>query len=381
MNDRIKDNYFVFARLAILLALVAYSIMSHMEMSSGKTTGVSIRVLLLVSLFIGFMAVKELFSVPVRRYLTAAGMLTWALLISLEGKAFWVLGFFCGFEFLSLFPKLDYKWYFALLIGVFVETPATLPLRLVIILMLAILYVQHNYVVVDYRRRMKEDVLTEQSLKKDMREREVATRAELARSALLAENQILEERAKLSQTLHDKLGHNINGSVYQLEAVKVLMEKDPERAKEMVPAVIDQLRTGMDEIRAILRKERPEKKDLALLQLYKLCEDCNNKGVETEFEKEGDITQIPDDLWEVILDNAYEAVSNAMKYARCTRIDIRIVIMNRMVRCSIRDNGIGCKEVKDGMGISGMRQRVRAVGGTIDLETEAGFTVNMLLPL
>ena len=381
MNDRIKDNYFVFARLAILLALVAYSIMSHTEMSSGKTTGVSIRILLLVSLFIGFMAVKELFSVPVRRYLTAAGMLVWALLISLEGKAFWVLGFFCGFEFLSLFPKLDYKWYFALLIGVFVETPATLPLRLVIILMLAILYVQHNYVVVDYRRRMKEDVLTEQSLKKDMREREVATKAELARSALLAENQILEERAKLSQTLHDKLGHNINGSVYQLEAVKVLMEKDPERAKEMVQAVIDQLRTGMDEIRAILRKERPEKKDLALLQLYKLCEDCNNKGVETEFEKEGDITQIPDDLWEVILDNAYEAVSNAMKYARCTRIDIRIVIMNRMVRCSIRDNGIGCKEVKDGMGISGMRQRVRAVGGTIDLETEAGFTVNMLLPL
>lgn len=381
MNDRIKDNYFVFARLAILLALVAYSIMSHMEMSSGKTTGVSIRVLLLVSLFIGFMAVKELFSVPVRRYLTAAGMLVWTLLISMEGKAFWVLGFFCGLEFLSLFPKLEYRWYFTLLIGVFVETPASVSLRLVLILMLVILYIQHNYVVVDYRKRMKEDVLTEQSLKKDMREREVATKAELARSALLAENQILEERAKLSQTLHDKLGHNINGSVYQLEAVKVLMEKDPERAKEMVQAVIDQLRTGMDEIRAILRKERPEKKDLALLQLYKLCEDCNNKGVETEFEKEGDITQIPDDLWEVILDNAYEAVSNAMKYARCTRIDIRIVIMNRMVRCSIRDNGIGCKEVKDGMGISGMRQRVRAVGGTIDLETEAGFTVNMLLPL
>ena len=381
MNDRIKDNYFVFARLAILLALVAYSVMSHMEMSNVKTTGVSIRVLLLVSFFIGFMAVKELFSIPVRRYLTAAGMLVWALLISLEGKAFWVLGFFCGLEFLSLFPKLDYKWYFALLIGVFVETPAALPLRLVLILMLVILYVQHNYVVADYRRRMKEDVLTEQSLKRDMREREVATKAELARSALIAENQILEERAALSQTLHDKLGHNINGSVYQLEAVKVLMEKDPERATAMVQAVIDQLRTGMDEIRAILRKERPEKKDLALLQLYKLCEDCNNKGVETEFEKEGDIAQIPDTLWEVILDNAYEAVSNAMKYARCTRIDIRIVIMNRMVRCSIRDNGIGCKEVKDGMGISGMRQRVRTAGGTIDLETEAGFTVNMLLPI
>ena len=381
MNDRIKDNYFVFARLAILLALVAYSIMSHVEVSSEKTTGVSIRILLLVSFFIGVMAVKELFTIPVRRYFTAAGILIWALLISLEGKAFWVLGFFCGFEFFSLFPKLDYRWYFVLLIGVFAETPASLPLRLVLILLLTILYIQHNYVVVDYRKRMKEDVLTEQSLKRDMREREVATRAELARGALLAENQILEERAALSQTLHDKLGHNINGSIYQLEAVKVLMEKDPERSGQMVQAVIDQLRTGMDEIRAILRKERPEKKDLALLQLYKLCEDCNNKGVETEFEKEGDITQIPDNLWEVILDNAYEAVSNAMKYARCTRIDICIVVMNRMIRCSIRDNGIGCKEVKDGMGISGMRQRVRAAGGTLDFETEAGFKVTMLLPI
>lgn len=386
MKDKIKDNYFVFARLAILLALVAYSVMCHLEMmsrdmSNEPTTGVSIRVLLLVSLFIGFMAVKELFGIPVRRYLTAAGMLTWALLISMEGKAFWILGFFCGFEFLSLFPKMDYKWYFTLLIGAFAETPASLALRLVLILMLAILYIQHNYIVVDYRKRMKEDVLTEQSLKRDIREREVATKAELARSALIAENQILEERAALSQTLHDKLGHNINGSVYQLEAVKVLMEKDPERAGAMVQGVIDQLRTGMDEIRAILRKERPEKKDLALLQLYKLCEDCNNKGVETEFEKEGDITQISDELWEVILDNAYEAVSNSMKYARCTRIDIRIMVMNRMIRCSIRDNGIGCREVKDGMGISGMRQRVRAAGGTINLETEAGFTVNMLVPM
>ncbi len=386
MKDKIKDNYFIFARLAILLAIVGYGIMSHMEtgsekMSSDNTTGVSVRVLLLVSFFIGVMAVKELFSIRVRRYFTAAGMIIWALLISLEGKAFWLMGFFAGFEFYSLFPTMDYRWYFTLLIGVFLETPASLPLRLVLILMLAILYIQHNYIVVDYQKRMKEDVLKEQSLKRDMREKEVATREELARSALIAENQILEERAALSQTLHDKLGHNINGSVYQLEAVKVLMEKDPERAGAMVQGVIDQLRTGMDEIRAILRKERPEKKDLALLQLYKLCEDCNNKGVETEFEKEGDITQIPDALWEVILDNAYEAVSNAMKYARCTRIVIRIVIMNRMVRCSIRDNGIGCKKVKDGMGISGMRQRVRAAGGTIDLETEVGFSVNMLLPM
>ena len=52
-----------------------------------------------------------------------------------------------------------------------------------------------------------------------------------------------------------------------------------------------------------------------------------------------------------------------------------------MVRCGISDNGIGCKQLKDGMGISGMRSRVRGAGGTISFETESGFTVNMLLPM
>ncbi len=371
-----RNSYFIFVRLALLLVLSLCGVMNALNES-----GVSLRILLLVSFYIGLMAAKELFELPVRRILTALGALVCILLIYFEGMSFLLPAFFTVYEFLSLFPELDFRWYFVPLLGALVESPYGFAVQVTVAVMLAALYVQHNYVVEGYRKQMQEDVLTEQSLKKDIREREIATKAELKRSALLAENQILEERAALSQTLHDKLGHNINGSIYQLEAVKILMEKDPEKSGQMVQAVIDQLRTGMDEIRAILRKERPEKKDLALLQMYKLCEDCNNKGVETEFEKEGDITQIPDDLWEVILDNAYEAVSNAMKYARCTRIDIRIVVMNRLVRCSISDNGIGCREVKDGMGISGMRQRVRVAGGTIDFESEAGFRVSMLLPI
>jgi signal transduction histidine kinase len=164
------------------------------------------------------------------------------------------------------------------------------------------------------------------------------------------------------------------------------MDKDPEKARGMIQAVIDQLRTGMDEIRAILRKERPEKKQMALLQLYELCEDCNNKGVEAEFESEGDLSRITDSMWEVILDNAFEAVTNSMKYSKCNHIDIGIVVMNKMVRCTITDDGIGCDKIEDGMGISGMRKRIRESGGTIDFEsknesgTVKGFKVNMLLP-
>ena len=211
--------------------------------------------------------------------------------------------------------------------------------------------------------------------------KEMAVREERKKTFLMAENRILTERAELSQTLHDRLGHSINGSIYQLEAGKLLIDKDPEKTRAMLQAVIDQLRTGMDEIRAILRKERPEKKKMALLRLHQLCADCNAKGMEAELQTEGDLSAISDDLWEVLLDNCYEAVSNSMKYSKAKKIDLRISVMDQMVRCVVSDNGIGCSRITDGMGISGMRQRVRAAGGTIRFETESGFMVNMQMPL
>jgi len=218
-------------------------------------------------------------------------------------------------------------------------------------------------------------------LKRDLHEREYELREEISKGRLKVENQLLEERSRLSQTLHDKLGHSINGSIYQLEAIKLLMKKDPETAGTMIQAVIDQLRVGMDEIRMILRKERPEKYKLALLQLQQLCDECNQKGVKAQLFTEGELSKAPEKYLEIILDNAFEAVSNSLKYAGCTKIEIKIYIMNRMIRCSISDNGIGCKEVVDGMGIAGMRQRIREVNGTLNFETELGFTINMLLPL
>ena len=136
----------------------------------------------------------------------------------------------------------------------------------------------------------------------------------------------------------------------------------------------------MDEIRAILRKQHPKKYELAVLQLGKLCEECRDKGVETSLVTEGELSRVPEKYMEILLDNAYEAVSNSMKYAGCSRIKIEIHVLNQLVRCSISDNGRGCTEVVDGMGISGMCQRTRSVNGILNFETEMGFRINMLLP-
>ena len=378
MGEFLKDKYFILVRLILMFTLGMYGIIEAAKKSND--TGVSLKILLLVSFFVTFMALKELSERKWQILFLVGAAIVTALLIKIGGGSFILLADFLIYELLMFFNARLF-WYFVPYVTVFAKTSVGFLTQFLVITILILCYVQYIFIVSYYRKQMMEETKNQQGLKRDIEKREYATRVELNRNILESENKILEERAQLSQTLHDKLGHNINGSIYQLEASKVIMDKEPEKAKGMIQAVIDQLRTGMDEIRAILRKERPDKKQMALLQLYELCEDCNKKGVEAELDTEGELTKITADMWEVILDNAFEAVTNSMKYSKCKHIKISIIVMNQMVRCIISDDGIGCEKIVDGMGISGMRQRVRAIGGSIDFESEAGFKVSMLLPL
>ncbi len=244
------------------------------------------------------------------------------------------------------------------------------------------LYYQHYVVIkkyIDYTESLqhKEETLLATIDKQDLRHK-----GAIEKFLLVHENERLEEKGRLSQALHDKIGHSINGSIFQLEACKLLIDHRPEQTKEKLQHVIENLRGSMDEIRAILRKEKPKPGEMKFVQLKKLCTDFKMKyNITVSFKCEGDPNSIPDIVWGLLLDNTLEAFSNALKYAACDEISIHIFVYNRLVRCSIKDNGKGCRVIKEGMGLSGMKERIRMIGGTIDFTSEPGFEINMLMPL
>ncbi len=375
MGKFLKENYYILLRMILMLICLLYGLSETVTQ-----TGVPFGILLLVACCLSLMTLKELAEGRKRIPILAGAVLVNAALLSLSGSGFALLACFLGFELLSCF-HCGIPFYFLMYFLIPVDTAMGNLTEFLVVTLLIGFYLQHEFVVAGYEKAVREDTILQQGLKREYEFRESAAQAELQKNMVQAENRVLSERSALSQTLHDKLGHSINGSVYQLEAAKVLLDRDPQKSAGMIQSVIDQLRGGMDEIRAILRKQRPEKKKMALLQLYELCADCSKKGVEAELTTEGNLSAVSDALWEIILDNIFEAVTNSMKYAKCKRIDIRILVMNEMVRCKISDDGIGCDTIRDGMGISGMRQRVRNAGGTISFESEAGFGINMLLPL
>jgi signal transduction histidine kinase len=280
-----------------------------------------------------------------------------------------------------LFFGLPFVWGLLAFVGVFLS-PDNVNIYMFNCLFLLIIYLQNFVIIARYRRYMTEFEKEEYQLKDSINSQDTTYKEELKKSSLAFENRMLEEKTRLSQALHDKLGHSINGSIYQLEACKVLMEKEPEQSAEIMQGVIDNLRTCMDEIRIILRREKPDKRRMAYLQLVQLCEECREKyGIQADFRIQGEDKQLPEPIWEIILDNAIEAVTNALKYSKCSEITIEIVILHKVVRCNIQDNGIGCDNLKAGMGIQGMQNRVRRAGGYIDITCDSGFRINMIIPL
>ncbi|MGN6710198.1 MAG: sensor histidine kinase [Anaerocolumna jejuensis] len=391
MQEHLELRYFVFIKLIMVMAVTVYAAV----FTGNREGGISYQALLVAAfLFVSVVWLefkeekREDLKCNTAKALLAVGNSAVPLTAEVISICILVWGLEKAYIYLLPMVLLDiiiiFRWkpfyYPAAYLGIFL-TDGKAAYFAVASFILA-LYFQHYIIVKREQAKTEMNSQKEEVLKRDLRRSETEYRKEVDRNRLYFENKVLEERAWLAQALHDKLGHSINGSVYQLEAVKVIMEKDREGSREMLQAVIDSLRSSMDEIRGLLRQERPGKKQLASIQLNSLCEDCRKKyGIEADFSLTGEGEDISGKYWEIILDNCFEAVSNALKYSFCTKISIEIFVMNRMVRCTVSDNGRGCAQIKEGMGLDGMRRRVREAKGFISFAGDNGFVINMLLPI
>ena len=376
MEESFRNYYFVIVKFVGILGLVFWG-MTQLQQNAASLE----RIFLEGAVFL-FCAVMYELDRSKRRKIWLLGE---GILAVIAIFLFLIMGiYFAAITYFDLLEDRNIRLYPAvyllLLIVHFFHQNTAMCFLLLTFLML--LYFQHHKIIGRYQQVIGENLQTESRLKLDIEHSRILYKDELRQSRLQHENNLLEEKARISQALHDKLGHSINGSLYKLEAAKVLMDKQPEESSQILQEVIDNLRGSMDEIRVILRNERPDKKRMAMKSLQALCEECEEQyHIKATLTVEQDEREIPDKILEIILDNTFEAVTNSLKYSGCDEISIQIIVLGEVVRCTIRDNGKGAEVVEAGMGIQGMKQRVRNVKGYLDIDSHQGFTINMILPL
>lgn len=232
-----------------------------------------------------------------------------------------------------------------------------------------------------YLKMTKQFLKNEEQLQNTLVSKENLHRGEMESLALSATNERLEEKSRLAQALHDRLGHSINGSLFQLEACKLMLETRPEETKEKLQVIIDHLRGSMDEIRQILREEKPNSSEINETKLKRFCKDFEMQyGIGVELIMEGEMQKISPLIWKELFACIYEAFSNALKYANCDQIEVKLFVFNQVLRLEINDNGKGCEVITEGMGISGIKERIWKVNGSVSVNGQNGFAMRILVP-
>ncbi len=192
----------------------------------------------------------------------------------------------------------------------------------------------------------------------------------------------LEERNRISQEIHDRVGHSIAGAVMQLEAASALLDTDREAARTMLARGADALREGMGSIRETLRGIKPAAEQLGIRRIKTMLDGFSASGpISARLEFDGNLSVITQPQWKVITDNVREALTNASRHSEARSVRVKVEAMNRLVKAEIRDDGRGAYAIAKGLGLSGMEERAGAIGGTVIFDGARGFSVITLLPI
>lgn len=191
----------------------------------------------------------------------------------------------------------------------------------------------------------------------------------------------LQERSEISGKMHDKLGHTVSGALLQLEALKVIINQDRKLSEKMLDNTIEVLRTGMNDIRAILKETKPAKEELGLNKIKLLLEEkIRNTNFHYALINDSNTDLISNTQWALIIDAIRELSTNSIKYSKGNKINVKIEILKSLIKIEIKDNGIGARKIKKGMGLNGLEENVISVKGKLILDGSNGFSAIMLLP-
>lgn len=183
------------------------------------------------------------------------------------------------------------------------------------------------------------------------------------------------ERERIARDLHDVLGHTLSVIILKSELAGKLIDRDPERAKAEIGDVERTSRAALTEVRSTIRGYRNQSLEEELKQAKATLETA---GVSVRSE-EGAIALSPAQESVVAL-LVREAVTNVVRHSGARNCQLRLAPVNGSCLLEITDDGRGGFEM-EGNGLRGMRERVQALGGTLERDSTAGTRVKILFPL
>ncbi|SCX45941.1 Histidine kinase [Klenkia marina] len=173
------------------------------------------------------------------------------------------------------------------------------------------------------------------------------------------------DQARLAADVHDVVGHSLAVILAQAESGQYLPDDDPARLKRTLAVIATSARTSLQDVRTVLAATR---EDSAPTDLDDLVDGVRRSGREVVDTQSGRPQPLPPDLAPVAYRVLQEMVTNALRHGRRDAPvlvdrtwddDLRIRVENE-----VGDGG----RTPGGRGLVGMRERLDAVGGRLDVD-------------
>ena len=200
-----------------------------------------------------------------------------------------------------------------------------------------------------------------------------------------------EDRRRISRDLHD----DINQRLAMLSMDLRRMEKDPssdlEHLRDEIRRVSECLTAVSDDVRQMAYRYHPSiLEDLGLVKaVRRLVDDFSARtGITSSYVHKDPGATLPTEVTICLYRVVQESLSNVTRHAQAAQVDIELICEDEVVSLSVRDNGVGfdagqLAQVGGHLGLLSMRERVRLVKGTLEVESARthGTQIRAEIPL
>ena len=198
-----------------------------------------------------------------------------------------------------------------------------------------------------------------------------------ATQSLLAENTRIAERVRIARELHDLVGHHLTALTLNLEVVTHLVDGKVLEHVQQAHSLAKLLLADVREVVSDMRRD-----DMVNLAdaLHTLIGGVPKPQIHLDLPSEEVMTEPERAL--VLLRCVQEMITNSVRHAQARNLWIRLSMTRDGLAMSARDDGIGADKVAVGNGLLGMAERLKQLGGKLEIESEpgAGFALHAWLP-